>query len=734
MATGGEARQKGVEELELEVTCPVCQDRFQEPKILPCLHYYCKGCIEALAKRAGGPNQSFPCPECRTPTLLPQGDPDQLQTAFFVNRMKEVHAKLEKVQGKVEAKCEMCSGGVATAFCRQCAEFICEKCKESHERMKVFAGHKVSTLTELKEGGAKEIVAAKSIPPPMCKVHEEQAKIYCYDCKTLICRDCVIDEDHKDHDYEFVKKAVPKIQKKLKEHLAPLNESQRGIQDAIKKIEGTKAEVVAMDESMTTSIKRSFQELRDILDKREKELLVETAATVEKKMTNLTVQQKKLEMSSGTIQSLVEFVERSVENATDEELMTIHTQMMTRIREETEKQRQTSAELAPVEKADKVVIIECTEELKKQCQENASIVTLPMNIVVNDAEAQMGQRSQLIAHLTLQDGQPAKKMQNINAVLTSKVDGSRVPTKIARKQQNTYQIEFTPTVRGRHQLEVMYNDKPVSREPVQVFVKIPPTMLGKPVRRIDNNTEDKVRFIAFNSSEEMVVTAGDKILTFDKNGKKLHSFTNTKLSGAAGVAVDGPNIYVADFNNNTLLKFDKTGKLLKSVGQKGSGDGEFNNPLGLTVVGDEVIVCDHTNHRLQVFTSDLVFVRQIGSPGKGNRQFLRPVDVTHDENGNLYVTDNGNNRVRIFNVQGNFLRILIPPGRIAQPFGITYSRNLVYITQGMENGKVHVYHKNGSEVTSIPYESGQYAVGGIAIDPDGFIYICDFSRNQVVLF
>ena len=104
MATGREARQKGVEELEQEVTCPVCQDHFQEPKILPCLHYYCKGCIEALAKRAGGPNQPFPCPECRTPTLLPQGNPDQLQTAFFVNRMKELHAKLEKVEGKVEAK------------------------------------------------------------------------------------------------------------------------------------------------------------------------------------------------------------------------------------------------------------------------------------------------------------------------------------------------------------------------------------------------------------------------------------------------------------------------------------------------------------------------------------------------------------------------------------------------------------------------------------------------------
>ena len=547
--------------------------------------------------------------------------------------------------------------------------------------------------------------------------------------KTLICRDCVIDEDHKGHEYEFVKKAVPKIQKKLKEHLTPLNESQKGIQDAIKNVEGAKAEIVAMDEAMTTSIKQSFQKLRDILDKREKELLAETAATVERKMTNLTVQQKKLEMSSGTIQSLVEFVERNVENATDEELMTIHTEMMTKISEETEKQRQTSVELAPVENADKVVIVECGEELKKQCEENASIVTLPMNIVVNDTEAQVGQRSHLITHLTLQDGRPAKKMQNLKVVLTSKVDGSQVPTKIARKEQNTYQMEFTPTVRGRHQLEVMYNDKPMLREPIQIFVKIPPTMLGKTVRRI--SVRKPISFIAFNSSEEMVVTTvgGKKVAIFDRSGKKLRSFTNEQLMDSTGVAVDGPNIYVAGTSINALLKFDNTGKLLKSVKQKGSGEGEFDRPTGLTIIGDEVIVCDHHNHRLQVFTSDLVFIRQIGSQGKGNGQFLHPWDVTHDEDGNLYVTESGNSRIQAINSNGEFLRILVAPGRITKPAGITYHRGLVYITQWKDPRALYVCRKNGEEGCSIQCESSK---GGVATDQDGFIYVCDCNKKEVV--
>ena len=100
MAEAPDVVEKGFEELEEEITCPVCQDHFREPKILPCLHYYCKECVRQLALRAG-PNRPFACPECRSGTVLPQNDPDQLRTAFFVNRMKELHAKMEKTQGEV---------------------------------------------------------------------------------------------------------------------------------------------------------------------------------------------------------------------------------------------------------------------------------------------------------------------------------------------------------------------------------------------------------------------------------------------------------------------------------------------------------------------------------------------------------------------------------------------------------------------------------------------------------
>ena len=47
MAEALDVVEKGLE--ELEITCPICQDYFREPKILPCFHYYCKECVRQLA-------------------------------------------------------------------------------------------------------------------------------------------------------------------------------------------------------------------------------------------------------------------------------------------------------------------------------------------------------------------------------------------------------------------------------------------------------------------------------------------------------------------------------------------------------------------------------------------------------------------------------------------------------------------------------------------------------------
>ena len=370
MATNEGAR-KGVKELEQEITCPICHDQFQEPKIFACCHYYCKGCVEALARRAGA-SRPFACPECRMDILIPNNDPDQLPTAFFVNRIKELYTSMKKALGEMEAECELCTGSKATAFCRQCAEFICDKCTEAHHRMKTFNGHKVVTLEELKQGGAK--LPIKKSPSAICKVHDEHMKIYCYKCHHLICRDCVIDE-HTGHKYEFVKKAILGVKQKLADSLVPLRDIQASMNNASKAIESAKLDIKSQGTNAAANIEQSIQDLHNVLEQHKQKMLEKTSSLVKGKLEALTVQKKSINMGSGTIQSLVEFVERNIENATEEELVSIHTQLLNRIDEEINKHHKSRTHLVPVEVADIVAEVECAEELKKSLEIQSKVTS-----------------------------------------------------------------------------------------------------------------------------------------------------------------------------------------------------------------------------------------------------------------------------------------------------------------------------------------------------------------------
>lgn len=82
-----------------------------------------------------------------------------------------------------------------------------------------------------------------------------------------------------------------------------------------------------------------------------------------------------------------------------------------------------------------------------------------------------------------------------------------------------------------------------------------------------------------------------------------------------------------------LCKFDKTGKLLKTRGKLGSGPGEFSQPHALAFDSQSrLFVADRTNNRVQLFDQDGNFKEKFC-------QFSRPSGIYIDKNDNLYVAD-----------------------------------------------------------------------------------------------
>ena len=377
-----ESVEKSVEELEKEITCAVCHGHYNEPKVLPCCHYYCKECIYSLALRTGL-DKPFSCPECRMDVTLPQGSVDNLPTAFFINRLKQVHSKLEKAHGKVDARCELCRGAKVEAFCRQCTGLICADCVKLHQKIKTFSGHKVSSLEELKAGlSVKDIVMEES-PLQMCELHKQPMAIYCFDCSCLICRDCTI-KNHNivSHNYEFINIVAPEMKKKLFEDLYPLEEMKVSLSHSVKEIQSTQSEIEAQGDSVNNKLESWFEHLHKIIEQRKQQLLKEVATKVTQKLNRLSVQEKKLSTECAVIQSVIEYTQQCVKHSADDEFMCMHAEFKSRIEREIKEHCKEGRSLEPVEEVDIGVEVSCAEELKELCQTKARITQIPIECTV----------------------------------------------------------------------------------------------------------------------------------------------------------------------------------------------------------------------------------------------------------------------------------------------------------------------------------------------------------------
>ena len=102
----------------------------------------------------------------------------------------------------------------------------------------------------------------------------------------------------------------------------------------------------------------------------------------------------------------------------------------------------------------------------------------------------------------------------------------------------------------------------------------------------------------------------------DANNEKAVLF-GAGLEGAT--RLPNGNILVADRGEYSLKVFDMSGKLVKSLGRKGSGPGEFSYVADLWRCGKEIVVGDIENgHRTTVFSTDLALKRSFRFGSVGN--------------------------------------------------------------------------------------------------------------------
>ena len=128
----GSTKEALSKKLDSHLTCAVCLERYTDPRTLPCLHSYCKDCINHLPVELGNGRQVVKCPSCRQPTQLGDKGASSFPVAFYINNLLEMDELLEKPVDYVPV-CHA-HNDKQDIYCDTCEEHICFKCSTEYHR------------------------------------------------------------------------------------------------------------------------------------------------------------------------------------------------------------------------------------------------------------------------------------------------------------------------------------------------------------------------------------------------------------------------------------------------------------------------------------------------------------------------------------------------------------------------------------------------------------------------
>jgi DNA-binding beta-propeller fold protein YncE len=251
------------------------------------------------------------------------------------------------------------------------------------------------------------------------------------------------------------------------------------------------------------------------------------------------------------------------------------------------------------------------------------------------------------------------------------------------------------------------------------------------------------------------------ILKFDASGKLVTSFGAGLLLFPHGLFVDRDgNVWVTDGlgkdgKGQQVFKFSPDGKILLVLGRAGtagSGPDEFNAPSAVQVApnGDIFVADGHggtTNARIVKFTKDGKFIKTWGHKGTAPGEFDIPHALAMDSRGRLFVADRNNNRIQIFDQDGNFIDAW---AQFSRPSGLFIDKNDVIYVADSESESVSKNHdgwrrgirvgsaRDGSVTALIPdpveKATGTSAAEGVAADATGNIYGAEVGPKRVMKY
>lgn len=266
----------------------------------------------------------------------------------------------------------------------------------------------------------------------------------------------------------------------------------------------------------------------------------------------------------------------------------------------------------------------------------------------------------------------------------------------------------------------------------------------------------------FRKPQGIAVAPNGHILVTDTGNDRIVELSATGVwtkvfgpSGAAeleptgiGVSSEG-NVWVADRSHNRVFELSEAGTVIRVVGSAGSEEGQFNHPMAIAVgASGEVWVGDSGNDRVEELNKEGGYAAKFGSPGSGPGQLSlgNAVGIATDNQGGVYVVDQGDNRVEHWKIPApasqavyvSQLKYNEREGLFKHPAGLAVDhRNNVWVPD-LEDNRIEEFNQKEELVRQVGGSgSGPGKFNGpksIAFDDEGDFWVADSGNDRLEEF
>lgn len=323
--------------MEKELLCPVCQEMYKQPLVLPCTHNVCQACArEVLGQQGyighgGDPSSEptspastpstrsprlsrrtlpkpdrldrllksgfgtypgrkrgalhpqtilFPCPACQGDVELGERGLSGLFRNLTLERVVERYRQSVSVGGAI--LCQLCKPPPleATKGCTECRATFCNECFKLFHPWGTQKAQHEPTLPTL------------SFRPKglMCPDHKEEVTHYCKTCQRLVCQLCRVRRTHSGHKITPVLSAYQALKDKLTKSLAYILGNQDTVQTQICELEETIRHTEVSGQQAKEEVSQLVRGLGAVLEEKRASLLQAIEECQQERLSRLSAQ------------------------------------------------------------------------------------------------------------------------------------------------------------------------------------------------------------------------------------------------------------------------------------------------------------------------------------------------------------------------------------------------------------------------------------------------------------